>query len=33
MLVEWLNWVSSLRSDEIMVALGILLCVDTPRYV
>jgi len=33
MLVEWLNWVSSLRTDEVVFALGILLCVDAPRYV
>jgi biofilm PGA synthesis N-glycosyltransferase PgaC len=33
MLVEWSNWVRSLRTDEIVFALGILLCVDAPRYV
>jgi cellulose synthase/poly-beta-1,6-N-acetylglucosamine synthase-like glycosyltransferase len=33
MLVEWSNWVRSLRTDEVVFALGILLCVDAPRYV
>ncbi len=33
MIVEWANWVRSLRTDEIVFALGILLCVDAPRYV
>ncbi|MEZ6031635.1 MAG: glycosyltransferase family 2 protein [Planctomycetaceae bacterium] len=33
MLIEWSNWVSSLRTDELVFALGILLCIDAPRYV
>ncbi|MCA9051713.1 MAG: glycosyltransferase family 2 protein, partial [Planctomycetaceae bacterium] len=32
MLVEWYHWVMSLRSDELLVVLGILLLVDVPRY-
>lgn len=32
MIVEWLNWVRSLRTDEILLVLGILLLVDAPRY-
>ena len=33
MLIEWLNWISSLRTDEILLVLGVLLLVDAPRYV
>lgn len=32
MLIEWLSWVRSLRTDEILLVLGILLLVDAPRY-
>lgn len=32
MLVEWLNWVRSMRSDELLLILGVLLLVDAPRY-
>lgn len=32
MLIEWMNWVRSLRPDEIIVVLGVLLLVDAPRY-
>lgn len=33
MLIEWLNWISSLRTDEVLLVLGVLLLVDAPRYV
>ncbi len=33
MIVEWYNWVISMRLDEILIVLGILLLVDAPRYV
>ena len=33
MLIEWMNWIRSLRTDEIIFAMGILLCIDAPRYV
>ena len=33
MVVEWYNWVISMRLDEILIVLGILLLVDAPRYV
>jgi len=33
MLIEWMNWIRSLRTDEILLVLGILLLVDAPRYV
>ena len=32
MLVEWVSWVQGLRTDEILLVLGILLLVDAPRY-
>ena len=32
MLIEWMNWIRSLRTDEILLVLGILLLVDAPRY-
>jgi poly-beta-1,6-N-acetyl-D-glucosamine synthase len=32
MLVEWANWILSLRSDELLLVLGVLLLVDAPRY-
>ena len=32
MLVEWLNWVRSMRTDELLLILGVLLLVDAPRY-
>ncbi|MEZ6042732.1 MAG: glycosyltransferase [Planctomycetaceae bacterium] len=32
MLIEWANWVRSLRPDELVVVLGVLLLVDAPRY-
>ena len=32
MLVEWFNWVCSMRPDELLLVLGILLLVDAPRY-
>lgn len=32
MLHEWMNWVSSLRTDQILATLGILLLIDAPRY-
>lgn len=32
MLIEWLNWVRSLRLEEVMLVLGVLLLVDAPRY-
>lgn len=32
MLNEWMNWVCSLRNDELLVVLGVLLLVDAPRY-
>lgn len=33
MLVDWLYWVLSLRTDEILMVLGVLLLIDAPRYV
>lgn len=32
MLVEWYSWVCSLRVDELLMVLGVLLLVDAPRY-
>jgi cellulose synthase/poly-beta-1,6-N-acetylglucosamine synthase-like glycosyltransferase len=32
MLIEWMNWIRSMRTDEILMVLGILLLVDAPRY-
>ncbi len=32
MIVEWAAWVSSLRPDELLMVLGVLLLVDAPRY-
>lgn len=32
MLVEWYNWVCSMRPDELLIVLGVLLLVDAPRY-
>lgn len=32
MLIEWLNWVRSMRMDELALVLGVLLLVDAPRY-
>ncbi|MEZ6129707.1 MAG: glycosyltransferase family 2 protein [Planctomycetaceae bacterium] len=32
MLTEWHFWVASLRTDEILMVLGVLLLVDAPRY-
>ncbi|MEQ9412133.1 MAG: glycosyltransferase family 2 protein [Fuerstiella sp.] len=32
MLIEWYYWVMSMRADELMFVLGILLFVDAPRY-
>ena len=32
MLIEWMYWVKSLRPDEILIVLGVLLLVDAPRY-
>lgn len=32
MLVEWYSWVCSLRPDELLLVLGVLLLVDAPRY-
>ena len=31
MLVEWYSWVCSLRVDELLMVLGVLLLVDDPR--
>ena len=33
MLAEWYFWVCSLRPDELLMVLGVLLLVDAPRYV
>jgi len=32
MLIEWVNWVRGLRVDELLMILGIVLCIDAPRY-
>jgi len=32
MLIEWHYWVCSLRTDELVMVLGVLLLVDAPRY-
>ena len=32
MLVIWMHWILSLRTDEILMVLGVLLLVDAPRY-
>ncbi len=32
LLVEWYYWVLSMRPDELLVILGVLLLVDAPRY-
>lgn len=32
MLIEWMAWIRSMRTDEILMVLGILLLVDAPRY-
>ncbi|MEZ6124971.1 MAG: glycosyltransferase family 2 protein [Planctomycetaceae bacterium] len=32
MLTEWAFWVRSLRPDELLLVLGVLLLIDTPRY-
>lgn len=32
MFVDWYFWVCSLRSDELLLVLGVLLLVDAPRY-
>lgn len=32
MLTEWYFWVASLRPDELLLVLGVLLLVDAPRY-
>jgi hypothetical protein len=32
MLIEWFNWVRSMRMDELALVLGVLLLVDAPRY-
>lgn len=33
MLIEWTSWIRSLRPDELVAVLGILLFVEAPRYV
>ncbi|MCA9084190.1 MAG: glycosyltransferase family 2 protein [Planctomycetaceae bacterium] len=33
MLIEWYHWVCSMRTDELLFILGVLLLVDLPRYV
>ncbi len=32
MLIEWMYWICSLRTDEVLMVLGVLLLVDAPRY-
>ena len=32
MLVEWYYWVCSMRVDELLIVLGVLLLIDAPRY-
>ena len=32
LLVDWYFWVMSMRPDELLLILGILLLVDAPRY-
>ena len=33
MLTDWIHWLSSLHSDELLIVIGGLLIVDAPRYV